>query len=438
VTEKFWWFRLHKITQYVRAILAERGQVAMSENLPKHKPRIAIFDYSVRSDSAMGGCHLRMLEGLCDLYDFTVFALDFENPRPDRIDFVRIPAPKRPTILLSIVYHLVAPILYLTYRIKHRVRFDLVERMEVYTFLGRVSYVHFCYRTYLKRHWIKSRQPGVRGLLLSLDHASRAFVLEPLLYRFARKLIVPSQGLARELEESYPFAKSKIHLLPNSANFWHLSQPPASFDRDRLRQQYGFGAEDVVLVFIALGQFERKGLPQLLEAIKLPGKTHIKLLIVGGSSHWIHEYGRMSEQLGIGAQVAFAGMQRDVAPFLWAADIFSFPSLYETFCLVALESAAAGCAILITRLNGVEDYIRDGESGIFIERTPDSIARGIAELDAMGPTGRKRLGDAAQQAAREYTVEVFVKKWDILLQRELSIRGASFNRDSERVERSSA
>ena len=397
-----------------------RCERTMSKLKVPGKPKIALFDYSVRSDSAMGGCHLRMLAGLCEKYAFTVFAIEFENPNPDLIDFVRIPAPQRPTILLSLVYHLVAPLLYLKYRMQHRLRFDLVEKMEVFTFVGSVAYIHFCYRTYLKRHWRSSRQPGLRGVLLSLDHASRAYLLEPLIYRRVKRLIVPSRGLARELEAAYPFVKPKLHLLPNSADYEHLANPPAEFDRDGLRARYGFSSSDVVLVFIALGQFERKGLPQLLEAISLTKMGQIKLLVVGGSAYWIEQYGRMAEQLGIGGQVAFAGMQRNVAPFLWACDVFTLPSLYEVFPLVAIEAAAAGCALLVTHLNGVEDYIVQRESGIFIERTPESIAVGILELEAMGMEGRKRLGEAAQKAAQAYTVETFVENWDRFLESEIS------------------
>jgi glycosyltransferase involved in cell wall biosynthesis len=405
-------------------IAAEESESAVGSEkvLPPQnpgKPKIALFDYFVRSDSAMGGCHLRLLSGLCEKYKFTVFAVGFDNPNPELIDFVRIPAPGRPTILLSAIFHTLAPLLYLKYRLQHRMRFDLVEKMEVFTLLGSVAYIHFCYRTYLRRHWRNSRQPGIRGLLLSLDHATRAYLLEPFIYRRVKRLIVPSRGLARELEEAYPFVTPKLHLLPNSADYEHLSNPPADFDRDGLRKRYGFTANDVVLVFIALGQFERKGLPQLLEAISLTRLPHIKLLVVGGSAHWIEQYGLMAEQLGIGVQVEFAGMQRDVAPFLWACDIFTLPSLYEVFPLVALEAAAAGCALLVTHLNGVEDYIRGGESGIFVEREPESISSGILELDAMGVEGRRRLGGAAQRAAEAYTVESFVKNWDAFLESEL-------------------
>ena len=120
-----------------------------------------------------------MLNGLCDKYDFTVFAVDFENPAPDRIQFVRIPAPIRPTILLNVTFQLLAPIYYFLYRITKRVRFDLVERMEVFTCLGSIAYIHFCHRAYLLNYWKESKQPGVRGFLLTVDHAVRAYLLDP-------------------------------------------------------------------------------------------------------------------------------------------------------------------------------------------------------------------------------------------------------------------
>jgi hypothetical protein len=51
--------------------------------------KIAIFDYKVIFNS-IGGCHLRMLRGLCHEHEFTVFAVEFENPCPERIRWVRI------------------------------------------------------------------------------------------------------------------------------------------------------------------------------------------------------------------------------------------------------------------------------------------------------------------------------------------------------------
>jgi glycosyltransferase involved in cell wall biosynthesis len=398
------------------------------------KPKIAIFDYSVRPDSAMGGCHLCMLAGLADKYDFTVFAVEFENPAPSRIKFVRIPAFTRPTILLSVMFHVLAPLYYVMYRLKNWVRFDLVERMEVFTFLGSVAYIHFCHRAYLSKHWSSSRQPGLRGLLLSLDHVIRAYVLEPILYRFARTLVVPSRGLARELVEAYPFAAGKVHLLPNSVDYLRLSNPKEAFDRDVFRRELEFSPSDLVLVFIALGQFERKGLNLLLEAVAQLKSSEIKVLVVGGSEHWMDYYGARAEELKIRQHVKFVGMQRDVAPFLWSSDVFCMPSLYETFLLVAIESAAAGLPLLVTRLNGVEDYIIDRENGILLERNTESIVAAIKHLLAIGREGQRDLGKAAQRAAAQYTREAFVDNWDKLIEDQLDTQRRVPGAQSEQAE----
>jgi glycosyltransferase involved in cell wall biosynthesis len=307
--------------------------------------------------------------------------------------------------------------------------------MEVFTVLGSVAYIHFCYRAYLKNHWRISRQPGLRGMLLSLDHISRAYLLEPVVYRFASKLIVPSRGLARELTRAYPFTKSKIHLLPNSADFGRLSNIPVNFDREGFRTGLGFSSSDVVLIFIALGQFERKGFPQLLDAIARVENPHLKLMVVGGSSHWIEQYGLRAESLGIRPQIVFAGMQRDVAPFLWAADVFTLPSFYEISPLVVLEAAAAGCALLVTHLNGVEDYIEDGISGIYVQPTPESIADAIRRLAALGFEGRAKLGMAARRAASGYSTQAFVENWDAFLTEQLGSGNgqAAYNEKAEYV-----
>jgi glycosyltransferase involved in cell wall biosynthesis len=179
----------------------------------------------------------------------------------------------------------------------------------------------------------------------------------------------------------------------------------------------------MVLVFVALGQFERKGLHLLLEAVAQVKNSDVKVLVVGGSEHWIEYYGVRAKALNIRDQIKFVGMQRDVAPFLWSADAFCMPSLYETFLLVAIESAAAGLPLLVPRLNGVEDYLVDGENGILLERTCESITSAIKHLLAIGPRGRRELGKAAQDAARQYSVQAFVANWDEFIKMQLDREG---------------
>jgi hypothetical protein len=91
--------------------------------------RIAVFDYFLTRNNPIGSCHLAMLRALATEHDFTVFAVEFENPWPQKIRWVRVPAPKRPLALLFVVYHLMAPLCYLLYRLRGA-KFDLVQALE--------------------------------------------------------------------------------------------------------------------------------------------------------------------------------------------------------------------------------------------------------------------------------------------------------------------
>ena len=43
-------------------------------------------------------------------------------------------------------------------------------------------------------------------------------------------------------------------------------------------------------LFVALGQFERKGLPLLLQALGTAGMERVKLIVVGGEADLIARY----------------------------------------------------------------------------------------------------------------------------------------------------
>ena len=108
--------------------------------------RIAVFDYKVHLNNPAGSCHWQMLRALCKEHQFTVFATEFDNPCPEKIDFVRVRVPKRPLFLLFVAFHLAAPVYYFFYRMRHRVKFDLVQYIECNFSFGDVAYSHFCHR----------------------------------------------------------------------------------------------------------------------------------------------------------------------------------------------------------------------------------------------------------------------------------------------------
>src|SRR5262245_18628434 len=159
--------------------------------------KIAIFDYQVVATNPIGSCHLRMLRGLCLEFNFTVYAVEFDNPDPQRIRWVRVPAIKRPLALIFLCYHLLAPLCYLVDRFRNGMRFDAIQMFESNLSFGDTSYSHFCHRAYLREQWPRMKANGLRGWLRWFDHWLHALV-EPYLYHRVGKIVVPSQGLARE------------------------------------------------------------------------------------------------------------------------------------------------------------------------------------------------------------------------------------------------
>jgi glycosyltransferase involved in cell wall biosynthesis len=371
--------------------------------------RIAVFDYKITRNNPAGSCHLAMLRALAAEHDFTVFAVEFENPCPEKIRFIHVPVPTRPLALLFVAFHVMAPVYYLFYRIRGGARFDLVQSLESNLSFGDLLYSHFCHRMYLKHHWSKSGAKGLRGWLRWLDHKLHA-LMESFTYPRAKQVVVPSQGLARELRAEFPFIEDHLTVLPNPINLQRL-QVPAEFDRAAFRHNLGIDDQDVVGLFVALGQFERKGLPILLRALGTAGMERVKLIVVGGEPDLIARYGETAAKLQLGDRVKFTGMQSDVRPYLWSADVFVFPSLYETFSLVTYEAAASGLPIVVSQLYGVEDLVRDGENGFLIETSVAGVREGLERVLSLSPGERRAMGQRARLAASACSEEHFVEAW---------------------------
>jgi glycosyltransferase involved in cell wall biosynthesis len=368
--------------------------------------RVALIDYKVVPTNPIGGIHRRMLEGLCYEHDFTVFAVEFDNPNPERIRYVRIPVPSRPLALLYVSYLLIAPLFLWLERIRHG-RFDAVHIVESNYWCGDVSRVGFCHKHYIRQHWSNTKPNGWRGVARGINHWLHA-MMEPFVYRRTRHLIVPSLGLKRELETEYPFLLGRLTVIANPVDLNGLHKPE-TFDREAARRSLALSTQDFVLVFVALGHFERKGLPLILEALR--HVENAKLVVVGGERDVTSAWRDRVKSMSLDDRVRFVGMQRDVRPFLWTADAFVFPSAYETFSQVTFQAAAASLPLVVTRLHGVEEFMIDGETGFIVSRSAEAIGAALKRLATMPPELRASMGQQARARVKGYSVEAFVDRW---------------------------
>ncbi|MGC1306808.1 MAG: glycosyltransferase family 4 protein [Phormidesmis sp.] len=376
-----------------------------------NKKSIAIFDLSITADSPAGSCILQLIKNLAHEYKFIVFADRFENPDPKRVVWVRIPLPNRPVILRYIAFKYLAPLYYQRFIKRQQQKPDLVIATEGEFAKCDICYVHFCHRAYLKKQVFKLT--SLRAIARFFNHQFNARA-EAEATSQATTIVVPSSGLAHELFQTYGSALTgEIKTIPNPLDIQHFTKP-AAYDTDNLRHQLGFTPKDIVLMFAALGDFERKGLNLILQSLSNLDIPQVKLLVVGGSDSEVSEYRDICKQLSISQQVNFLGFQSDIRPYLWLSDLFALPSAYETFSLVAYQAAIAGLPVMATQLHGVEEFLKPGINGWLIERSEDSITKTLQEV-VKRQTDLKDMGIQAHATASQYDIPLFVQHWQRLL-----------------------
>jgi D-inositol-3-phosphate glycosyltransferase len=78
------------------------------------------------------------------------------------------------------------------------------------------------------------------------------------------------------------------------------------------------------------------------------------------------------------------------------------PSRYEGWGIAAVEAQAAGKAVLGTRISGLRDAVREGETGLLVEAgQPEALAGGMRQLLDQ-PELRQRLGRQGREWARRF------------------------------------
>lgn len=197
--------------------------------------------------------------------------------------------------------------------------------------------------------------------------------------RTHRTVVALSGTEARLLERTYGRLGAPVVVIPNGVNLDRFS-PPTEDERATARDRLGVSDDTRIAVFIG-HEFERKGLPLVLEALtQLPSTL---LVVVGGSKESIDSAVRTAQRAGVADRVLFAGTT-DPVPFLHAADVFTLPSAYESSGLVYLEALASGVPVIATPVGVAAELISNGENGFIVDRDSDQIAqrlRDIAELD---------------------------------------------------------
>lgn len=152
----------------------------------------------------------------------------------------------------------------------------------------------------------------------------------------------------------------------------------------------------------------RKGVQVLLHAFSCLAEARPDAtLTVVGEGPYLPRLMEEAAGLGISGKVSFTGRLPgdELAERIRRCGVVVIPSLFEGFPITLLEAAAMGKPIVVSRLPGVEEVMRDGDDCVMaepgdVDGLTDALLRvmGGAEL-------RRRLGRGARVTAEAHTWE---------------------------------
>ena len=221
--------------------------------------------------------------------------------------------------------------------------------------------------------------------------------LSPLVWRRAARVVANSQELLALARRACP-AGAHIECIAGGVDL-----PPQSAEKRP--------SEALRIGFV--GRLARvKNLPLLLRACaRLGGNWRLKIVGEGPERAPLE---RLARTLGIERRVHFMGAQSaaEVQRQLQQMDIFVLPSLAEGMSNAALEAAAAGLPLLLSRVGGADQLVAEGKNGFFISVTDESDLARRLEYFQFNTKIIQKMGARSRQTAKEFSWERAAKHYE--------------------------
>jgi glycosyltransferase involved in cell wall biosynthesis len=207
---------------------------------------------------------------------------------------------------------------------------------------------------------------------------------------------VVSRALGDEVE-ALGVEQDKLHVMPMGVDTSLFSPNARSSE---LRRRRGDGP---LILFV--GRLSpKKGVPHLIDAAPeiLRAIPETTILIVGDGP-CAPELKEQATRLGLQEKVVFEGaVAHDALPSYFAsADVFVAPSIVapdgdtEGLSVVVLEAMASGCPVVATDVGGIDEALKDGETGLII---PAGDSAALAEAVVRLLTDRAEANVLATRA----------------------------------------
>jgi glycogen(starch) synthase len=238
--------------------------------------------------------------------------------------------------------------------------------------------------------------------------------------RLSDRVIATDEATRDEVPRLLGVAESTVAVLPNGIDADEIrSATPADARGEAVAAFPALAGASLLL--LCVGRLEAyKGFGDILESLEmlrerkaLPSRW---ALVVVGEGPLAETLRQGQARFGAEHLVLAGRVSERLLHALYAsANVFLHAPRFEGSSLVTLEAMAHGLPVVATRVGGIPDKVRDGETGRLVAPgDPAGLARAVEQL-AADPSLRSRLGEAG----RRHVLDHFA--WDAVADKTVAL-----------------
>jgi glycosyltransferase involved in cell wall biosynthesis len=349
-----------------------------------------------------------MPTGTVDHINFICFTHDKkENILPNfqgTVTFSIVPFPNiKPFIIKSLFFQLY------TYLFKNQLKLNDSKTITVgvCSFIGDIVNVQFVHKLWTPLYFKISR-PNWYKFIYKKVLLNYLDFCEDIYYKIKRpKIMSLSKFIADDLIERYNYSKSDISVAYSSASLSEFMC--LDINRQELYESLLLNYPELKNIDIArpillfVGAFERKGLGLILDNL-----TNEQLIVIGKAEQ------SSNIDLSHYPSITHISFTKEINSFFNLCDCFIFPTSYEPFGLVAIEAAATGTNIIITKDKvGASEILQDARGVVFSNES--NIKELIKSQEVLSYENRKSIFESRKKVFERFSWENAAKCWQKMI-----------------------
>ncbi|MCM3665242.1 glycosyltransferase [Mesobacillus subterraneus] len=219
------------------------------------------------------------------------------------------------------------------------------------------------------------------------------------LYKKFDRLFVVSKEAKNKLVTTLPELKDL------TTEFYNVVSPYEI--RSKSKNGSGFEDDFTGIRILTVGRLSsEKGQDMAIRVLaKLIKKGHGVRWYCVGEGHQRKDYERLIEKYKVKNHFILLGANTNPYPYMEQCDIYVQPSRYEGYCITVIEARCLEKPIVSTKVNGVNEQIINGRTGIIVDIDENQLYDAI-ELLVESPSLRKMLSENLHDVEVENTRQI--------------------------------